>query len=525
MQTPIFSDDQFVNASSFSTAFSQGAASLAAHCAAANIAGVVSPSALGFSANGLVLTVNTPAPFAVLFGSGVLASGSGTTSGQISSAYSVPLSSFLPGSGSATVYIVAQAFTLPSGSFVVSGAPAGMPDYDPTFQPYVAYSYDLDSLAITATTTAPDNVSSIELGRLVLTPGQTALGAVDTSHQVGLGSVLSQAQLNAIYAEVQSETNYFTGVNTFSQSPIVPTAASGDNSTKAANTAFVAGAVAAEATARIAAESLLAPKASPVLTGVPTAPTATPGTNNLQIASTAFVGNAVLGETLSRQQAESLLVALTMLTTATWITTVNKGIPVAAPSWAGRYWMLVVGGGGGGSNCIATKDGSGNYVSAFGGGGGGGGWAIHVGTVSPGAVLTFVVGAGGTPEASGGTTSFYAPGSSSPTVYATGGSGSSFTGPYNCPGAGGGVGVGGNQAIGYGSCGNDGQQGQFFSISGSGGSSLFAGAGRAGNTSGAPGLSFGAGGGGAYDTGFTAAQHFGGTGFQGVAVLLFLPPL
>lgn len=39
--------------------------------------------------------------------------------------------------------------------------------------------------------------------------------------------------------------------------------------------------------------SLLAPKASPALTGTPTAPTATAGTNTTQLATTAFVQSAV----------------------------------------------------------------------------------------------------------------------------------------------------------------------------------------------------------------------------------------
>lgn len=49
----------------------------------------------------------------------------------------------------------------------------------------------------------------------------------------------------------------------------------------------------AEATARANADALLAPLASPVLSGTPTTPTATPGANTLQIANTAFVAAAV----------------------------------------------------------------------------------------------------------------------------------------------------------------------------------------------------------------------------------------
>ena len=48
-----------------------------------------------------------------------------------------------------------------------------------------------------------------------------------------------------------------------------------------------------EETARIAADALKAPLASPALTGTPTAPTAAPGTNTTQIATTAFTNAAV----------------------------------------------------------------------------------------------------------------------------------------------------------------------------------------------------------------------------------------
>jgi microcystin-dependent protein len=108
-------------------------------------------------------------------------------------------------------------------------------------------------------------------------------------------------------------------------SPTAPTQSAGDNSTKIATTAYTATAVAAEQTrasnaennltAAItaetsravgaeatlgneiaaertraeAAEALLAPLASPALTGTPTAPTPTSGDNSQNIATTAFV--------------------------------------------------------------------------------------------------------------------------------------------------------------------------------------------------------------------------------------------
>lgn len=51
--------------------------------------------------------------------------------------------------------------------------------------------------------------------------------------------------------------------------------------------------VAAEAAARAAADALLAPLASPALTGNPTVPTQAPGNNSTRAASTAFVTDAV----------------------------------------------------------------------------------------------------------------------------------------------------------------------------------------------------------------------------------------
>ena len=62
---------------------------------------------------------------------------------------------------------------------------------------------------------------------------------------------------------------------TFTGTVVVPTATAGDNSTAAASTAFVA--------------TSFAPLASPTLTGTPAAPTAAANTNTTQIATTAFV--------------------------------------------------------------------------------------------------------------------------------------------------------------------------------------------------------------------------------------------
>lgn len=111
------------------------------------------------------------------------------------------------------------------------------------------------------------------------------------------------------------------GIKTFSSSPILPTVADGDSSTKGATTAFVASAIpynthaATSKTTPVDADefplidsaasfglkkltganlkawlsSFFAPLLSPAFTGNPTAPTATAGTNTTQLATTAFV--------------------------------------------------------------------------------------------------------------------------------------------------------------------------------------------------------------------------------------------
>jgi len=123
----------------------------------------------------------------------------------------------------------------------------------------------------------------------------------------------------------KSGTETITGQKTFSLSPIIPTPADGDSSTKSASTAFVAAAIPYNinaATAKItpvnadlfpivdsaasnvlkkitwgnvvaALSSLFAPTLSPAFTGTPTAPTAAAGTNTTQLATTAFANSLV----------------------------------------------------------------------------------------------------------------------------------------------------------------------------------------------------------------------------------------
>lgn len=97
------------------------------------------------------------------------------------------------------------------------------------------------------------------------------------------------------------------------------TATAGDSSTSLATTAFTTAAVAAEAVLRAHAEELLAPLASPELTGVPKAPTAPAGTATNQIASTAFVMSQAFTAVLPGQTGNAGKFVMTDGVNAYWV--------------------------------------------------------------------------------------------------------------------------------------------------------------------------------------------------------------
>jgi hypothetical protein len=135
-----------------------------------------------------------------------------------------------------------------------------------------------------------------------------AVAAEATARDAAIAVETSRAEAaEALLAPLASPT--FTG------NPAAPTPSPGDNDTSIATTAFTTAAVAAEASARttaigvettarladvdaeetraLAAEALLAPLASPALTGNPTAPSPTAGDNDTSIATTQFVTGAI----------------------------------------------------------------------------------------------------------------------------------------------------------------------------------------------------------------------------------------
>ena len=163
--------------------------------------GLVNPAGMEVSTNGLQVTVTLPSPIAALFSNGVLALAHGTVSNADTDSYQVDFTSLVPATGSVTAYVTASLTTIDQNPFTITGPPVGHPDYDPTFSPFQAQATAQYSLALAATTTAPDNQTVMELGRFTLSAGQTTLPAIDTSYQVqaGINALASLALKNGAF--------------------------------------------------------------------------------------------------------------------------------------------------------------------------------------------------------------------------------------------------------------------------------------------------------------------------------------
>lgn len=104
----------------------------------------------------------------------------------------------------------------------------------------------------------------------------------------GTGATTAGQALNNLGGIALSGNNTFTGSNTFSGATTVPTRISGDNSTNAASTAFVA--------------TSFAVLASPIFTGMPQAPTGTAGTGGTQIATQQYADSSVIASAIGISQ-------------------------------------------------------------------------------------------------------------------------------------------------------------------------------------------------------------------------------
>lgn len=205
MFTPNFNQDQYIDADSLNTAAGSVSGSIASGLIASCFPGLVSDNSASFSSSGLSVSAYLPAPFGVIFGTGVLSNAHGTISNADTQTYVVSFSGMAPVSGSPiTAYLVASYQQIQQTAIAITGPPPGHPDYNPNFVPYTGYQTNVDSLAVSATLTPADNSTTFELFRTTLASGASGLGILNTTYQ----------QRRAPHAIFQLKTPAVTGVLT-----------------------------------------------------------------------------------------------------------------------------------------------------------------------------------------------------------------------------------------------------------------------------------------------------------------------
>jgi hypothetical protein len=204
-------------------------------------------------------------------------------------------------------------------------AKAGLVSPSLTGVPTAPTQSALSNSTTIATTAYTDNAVSAETTRA---EGVEATKAASAT----LSAEISRAETaEALLAPLASPT--LTGT------PLAPTAGALTNTTQVATTAYADAAVSTETARAQAAEALKAPLASPALTGNPTAPTQTTGDSSTKIATDAFVATAVAVETTRAETAEALLAplasaALTGTPTAPTKTALTSNTDIATTAYA-----------------------------------------------------------------------------------------------------------------------------------------------------------------------------------------------
>lgn len=243
MQTPSFANGQFVDGTLLNGAIAQLMNNFEVIGADLHTPGLLNPSSLVFTApSGMNLGISAPS-LEVLFGNGLVVSANQTTNGASSSSYALNLASLVPGSGSVTVYIVAGYFgQIGEQQVQVVGPPQGHPDFDATFAPFLWYTEELDTLSIAATTTPPDNLTTLfELARTSLSAGQSTINlsnVISGTHWTYASAVLNPTGItpgtytgatvtvsgdgritgiSGVAYGPLAGTNTWTGANTFNQ--------------------------------------------------------------------------------------------------------------------------------------------------------------------------------------------------------------------------------------------------------------------------------------------------------------------
>ena len=184
MRQPVYNNYQFIDA----TVFNDGATELLQSTQEIgqflHDPGLVSPQDVAFAFNNtLQVSVTTASGFAVLFGDGLVVQGLGTTNNAVNDVYSVDFAPLVPASGSVTAYVIASVATIGFNPYTVVGPPVGHPDYNPSFNPYIAYAENRYTLNIVASTTPPDNLTTFSLGQTTLNAGQTGITSLTYTWQ------------------------------------------------------------------------------------------------------------------------------------------------------------------------------------------------------------------------------------------------------------------------------------------------------------------------------------------------------
>ena len=192
MRAPLFNNNEFLDETSFNNAYGLVTDSLVDITGNLHTPGLINASALSFSYSNLTITVAAPLPFMALFSDGTLASANGTVDGESSSSATVDFSSLVPSTGSVTAYLVATSGSVAQSPTSIIGPPVGHPDFNANFAPYTAYSEAQDTLIFSATTTAPDNATTLLIASTILSAGQTTITSSSTTGQVRAGAILSR---------------------------------------------------------------------------------------------------------------------------------------------------------------------------------------------------------------------------------------------------------------------------------------------------------------------------------------------
>ena len=426
MHVPNINPLQYGDAVTMNTAFNQLASGVGDFDGKIFSPGLVRPDAISLGVTGLSVGYNLPSPFGVIFGSGRFATAHGVQTNVDSQSGVANFTSLAPtGSSTITAFLMATYSGVFQAPISIPGPPPGNPGYNPNYVGVVVYTDLRDTLNITATTAAPDNITSFEIARASITSATVTLSLL-TAAQV-------LASVNKCYRFLLATTGNITLTPAMATSLIVLSgttatlpAISGSNGLSFSFLNLASSVASVITTGENINGNLLFPSGT---VSIPL-----PQYSAINLLGYAennnfwqVIGGNLIGQGYFNYTPSTLLVLSGV--------SGNFTVPVTVP---GQKTVLDLsglaggGGGGGGSN---------------GGGGGGGGAFRDLYSVAPGTIIPWSIGLGGSggiaaaPGAPGGQTVFGpyiasggTGGQGSVTLAASGGLGGNASGGYAMPG-------------------------------------------------------------------------------------------